>query len=263
MQARRLPAQRGWFWIAEGFRLFRRNPALLTFLVLGYWLLLIAVNLLPFIGVIAAPLCVPAFSVSVMNGCRAIAHGKEVQYGILFSGFQRNLNTLVALGAFYLAGSVAVLAASSLVDGGLLMQIMLSGKQVSPDAPQNENLVLALQAALAMMLPLIMAFWFAPPLAAWENLSAGKSLFFSFVACLRNWRAFLVYGAGVGLVSIVLPGILLGVAGEFSASLLQVLAVAVTMPIIFVFVPTLFASFYVSYCDVFIRAEAGADAAAQ
>lgn len=253
MQARRLPASRGWYWIVEGFRLFRSNPVLLTFLVFGYWLLLVAVNLVPFIGVIAASLCVPAFSVSVMNGCRAIERGESVQFGVLLSGFQRNLNTLVALGALYLAGSVAVLAASALVDGGLLMQIMLAGKRPPPDALQSESLVLALQAALAMMLPLIMAFWFAPPLAAWGNFSAAKSLFFSFVACWRNWRAFFVYGAGVGLISVVLPGIILGLAGEISESLLQILAVAVTMPMLFVFVPTLFASFYVSYCDVFVR----------
>ena len=47
MQARRLPAIRGWNWIVEGFRLFRSNPALLTFLVFGYWLTLIFLNLVP------------------------------------------------------------------------------------------------------------------------------------------------------------------------------------------------------------------------
>jgi hypothetical protein len=72
MQARRLPAIRGWNWIVEGFRLFRSNPALLTFLVFGYWLTLIFLNLVPLIGVVLAPLCVPALSVGVMNGCRAL-----------------------------------------------------------------------------------------------------------------------------------------------------------------------------------------------
>ena len=263
MQAHGLPASRGWHWIVEGFRLFRRNPALLASLVFGYWLLLIAVNLLPFIGVIAAPLCVPAISVSVMNGCRAIERGEAVQFGVLLSGFQRNLNTLLALGALYLAGSVAALAASALVDGGLLMQIMLAGKRPPPEALQSGELLLAVQATLVLMLPLMMAFWFAPPLAAWENLSAAKSIFFSFVACWRNWRPFLVYGLGVGLISVLLPGGVLALSGEVSESLQQILAVAVTMPMLFVFVPTLFASFYASYCDVFVRPEPDADAPAE
>ena len=261
MQARRLPASRGWYWIVEGFQLFRINPAQLTFIVFSYWLLIVFVNLLPLIGIIAAPLCVPALSVSVLNGCRAMERSEPVQFNVIFSGFKRNLNTLLALGGLYLAGSVAVLWANSLVDGGLLMEIMLTGKRPPPDALQNDRLVSALQMALAMMLPLLMAFWFAPPLAAWENQRATKSLFFSFIACWRNWRAFLVYGAGVALISVVLPGTILAVAGEISESLLQILAVAVTMPLVFVFVPTLFASFYVSYCDVFVRAEAQTGAA--
>ena len=44
MQARHLPAARGWAWIVEGFRLFRRNPPLITFLVFSYWFLLAAIN---------------------------------------------------------------------------------------------------------------------------------------------------------------------------------------------------------------------------
>jgi hypothetical protein len=35
-----------------------------------------------------------------------------------------------------------------------------------------------------------MAYWYAPVLAGWHGLSPAKALFFSFVACLRNWRAF-------------------------------------------------------------------------
>ena len=72
MQARQLPAIRGWNWIVEGFRLFLTNPALLTFLVFGYWLALVFLNLFPLIGMVIAPLCVPALSVGVMNGCRAV-----------------------------------------------------------------------------------------------------------------------------------------------------------------------------------------------
>jgi hypothetical protein len=165
MQARSLPAVRGWHWIVGGFRLFRKNPALLTFLVFGYWLMLIFGNLVPLIGVIVAPLCVPALSVSIMNGCRSIEREDPVQFGILFSGFQRNLRQLVLLGALYLAGSIAILAMSAAVDGGALFEIMLAGKRPEPTALEDEGLLLALQAALALTVPLLMAFWFAPLLA--------------------------------------------------------------------------------------------------
>lgn len=255
MQARRLPASRGWTWIVEGFRLFRTNPALLTFIVFGYWLTLVFLNLVPFIGVVVAPLCVPALSVSVMNSCRSIERGEPAQFDLLFSGFRDHLRALIVLGALYLVGSIAVLASSALIDGGLLLEIMLAGRQPDPDELQGAQLMLALQTALVFMVPLLMAFWFAPLLAAWHDQPPAKALFFSFIACWRNWRAFLVYGAGVALISAILPGIVLGLFGAFSDYLLKVLAVALTMPILFVFLPTLFASFYVSYRDVFVSGE--------
>lgn len=263
MQARQLPAIRGWNWIVEGFRLFRANPALLTFLVFGYWLTLMFLNLVPLIGVVLAPLCVPALSVGVMNGCRALEQQGENGFGLLFSGFRRNGKVMFALGAAYLVGSLAVFAGSALVDGGALLAIMMAGQPPPDDLLQDDQLMLALQVALILMVPLLMAFWFAPLLAAWEDMPVMKALFFSFIACARNWRPFVFYGLGVAFISAILPGILLGVVGAFSAPLLRMIAVAISLPLLFVFVPTLFASFYVSYRDVFVRSDdmvAAADA---
>ena len=255
MQARRLPAIRGWNWIVEGFRLFRSNPALLTFLVFGYWLTLIFLNLVPLLGVVLAPLAVPALSVGVMNGCRALARNGDNGFGLLYSGFGRNRNALFVLGALYLAGSLAVFALVALFDGGALLGVMLAGHQPPEDPVQSERLMLSLQLALLLMAPMLMAFWFAPMLAAWDGVPPMKALFFSFVACLRNWRPFLVYGLAVAFVSAILPGLVLGLAAAFSAALTRMATVALLLPLLFVFVPTLFASFYVSYRDVFVRAD--------
>ena len=253
MQARRLPAIRGWNWIVEGFRLFRTNPALLTFLVFGYWLTLVFLNLVPLIGVVLAPLCVPALSVGVMNGCRTLERGQGDGFSLLFSGFRGNRKALLVLGALYLAGSLLVFAASALVDGGALLGIMMAGQPPPDDLLSSDQLMLALQVTLVLMVPMLMAFWFAPMLSAWENLPAAKALFFSFMACLRNWRPFVAYGLGVALISAILPGILLGIVGALSPALMRMVAVAMSLPLLFVFVPSLFASFYVSYRDVFVR----------
>lgn len=260
MQARRLPAIRGWNWIVEGFRLFRTNPALLTFLVFGYWLTLVFLNLVPLLGVVLAPLCVPALSVGVMNGCRALERETDGGFGLLFSGFGRNRNTLLILGAAYLIGSLAVFAGSALVDGGALLGIMMAGQQPPDDLLESDQLIVALQVTLVLMVPVLMAFWFAPMLAAWNDLSAGKALFFSFIACLRNWRPFVIYGLGVAFISAILPGIVLGIVGATSAPLAKMVAVAMSLPLLFVFVPSLFASFYVSYRDVFVAQVEAADA---
>lgn len=246
MQATRLPALRGWSWLADGFRLFRRNPALLTFLVFGYFFLLLLVNLVPFIGWIAASLFVPPFTVSVMNGCRAVERGEAVQLNVLLSGFRRNRPALLLLGALYLGATLLVFLLATSMDGGALADLFRSHE--APDA----RAIQALRLPLLLMVPVVMAFWFAPMLAAWNDLSAPKSLFFSAVAAFRNWRAFLVYAVGVSLVSTVLPGLLLALFELISAALTRIAAVAITLPMLFVFVPTLFASFYVSYRDVFV-----------
>ena len=54
MQAQTLPAAAGWRWIGAGFAIFRRNPPLLSMLVVSYWLTVLVLNVLPVIGALAA-----------------------------------------------------------------------------------------------------------------------------------------------------------------------------------------------------------------
>ena len=63
-------------------------------------------------------------------------------------------------------------------------------------------------------------------------------LFFSFFACLMNWRAMLAYGVAAAALTLPLP-VALGVAAPLFVALLVLL------------LPVLFASFFASYEDVF------------
>jgi len=214
MQALTLNAAHGWRWLAEGFRIFRKNHLMLTFLVVSYWMLMAIVNVIPMIGTIATTLCIPAFSVSLMNACRNIDKGGPLGPRTLFSGFQENPRALITLGAIYLAATVGILAISSLADGGALMQLMLAGHTPNAEVLASGDVMLALQVALILLCPLIMAYWYAPILAAWHGLSPAKALFFSFIACARNWRAFLVYSLALLVAATLLPGLLLGTLAE-------------------------------------------------
>jgi hypothetical protein len=79
---------------------------------------------------------------------------------------------------------------------------MMANQQPPEDLLEERPADAGLQVTLILMVPVLMAFWFAPLLAAWDDLPAGKALFFSFIACLRNWRPFLVYGLGVAFISV-------------------------------------------------------------
>ncbi len=245
MQARRLPARHGFLWLIASFRLFRANPPLLTALTMAYLFLIVAVNLLPLVGPFLVPLALPALIVVLANGCRAIERGGGVGTVALTYGVQQHRVPLVRLGGLHLLGSMFILAASILMEGG-------QPSLVGPDKTLDEQQMLAMMARLLIVaLPVITAFWFAPLLTAWDDVSPLKSVFFSFVAAWRNWRAFAVYGLSAGLVAIALPGLLLIAAGAISAVLVNVLSIALKMALIFVVAPTLMASVYVSYQDVF------------
>jgi hypothetical protein len=97
--------------------------------------------------------------------------------------------------------------------------------------------------------PTLMGFWFSPVLAAWKNMGPGKAMFYSFFASFRNWRAFAVYGIVVAVAGLVmsLAVTLLAIAAQGNPSVLSTAMLVLTI----VFLPTLFASFYYSYRDVF------------
>ena len=252
MQALTLPARRGWRWLTDGFAIFRRNQLKLSLAVLGYWILMALINAVPLLGQPAATLLIPVFSVSLMNACRLLEQGTPLPPQLLFSGFQQNLRALLTLGAVYIAVSVAILAIVAAVDGGVLFRLVVLAESPPEAVLTSGSVIFAGQLALVLFAPLMMAFWYAPVLVAWHDLSVGKSLFFSFVACLRNWRAFLVYSASIAVVGALIPGLLVGVFSAMFAGGSELLSVALTSLIVLVLLPTLYASFYVSYRDVFV-----------
>ncbi len=253
-----VPAANGWLWLKHGFGFFGRAPLTWILVAVSYWVLVSVVGVLPYVGLVAVMVATPAFAVSFMAMCRELERGRPLELPLLFAGFRRNLKSLAALGGIYFLAILGILAASQLFDDGLLMRWMLLGKAVPRDEASGDALAIAAIAAFVLFVPVIMAFWFAPVLAAWHGMSAVKALFFSFFASLQNWRAFLVYGVAVSIVAGLVPGIAfsaLAVAvrgSQAAAGLMSTLALVVVV----ILLPALYASFYASYRDVFADAPA-------
>lgn len=252
MQALTLNGRAGWRWLAGGFAVFRRNPPLLTTVVIAYWLLLALLNAVPVIGGVVATVLMPALSVALMNACRDLDHGRKLSPTSLLAPFRANAGKLYRLGGIYLLATLAILGCTALVDGGALLNAMFTGQAPDDGQVSNGELLLAAQVGLLLLVPLVMAYWYAPLLVSWHDYPVGKALFFSFFASLHNWRAFLAYSLAVALWSAGVPGLLLGLVAAFSPGLLSVAATALSLPLIFVLGPTLIASFYVSYREVFV-----------
>lgn len=255
MQALKLPASGGWQWLAQGYALFRRQPALIGLMVMSYWMSLIFCNILPFIGPLVASLVMPGLSVGVMTACRNVDRNLPVSMGLFIQPLKDNPRPLMTLGGIYLICTLVALALAAVVDGGVLLQAITAGSTLDEATVEESNIVMAAQFVLLLMAPVLMAYWYAPALVAWHQLSISKALFFSFIACLRNWRAFLVYGLGLVAVGAILPGVLIGLVGGLFPGAAGFITSLLTLPLLMVLAPTVFASFYISYRDVFVARE--------
>ncbi len=256
MQVQTLPAAAGWAWLGTGFAIFRRNPPLLAMLVVTYWLTILLLNVLPVIGAVAASLIIPGLSVGLMQAARDLERGQKAGLQTLFSGLQRNPRTLIALGALYLCCTLGVLGLSALIDGGQLLNFMISGKGADKETVESGELILPSLFVMTLMMPVLMAYWFAPVLAAWHGLSVGKSLFFSFVACWLNWRAFFAYSLALVVFAGVVPGLVFGIlvavlAGAEGSFMTAFVITPLMMVIALMIFSTVYASFYASYRDIF------------
>jgi hypothetical protein len=256
MSVRVVPLARGARWFAEGWRLFRVAPLMWLVLVFGYWMLMTAVSVIPYLGLAAATVLVPGISVGFMAASRSCARGRAPEIGQLFEGFRAGAARQLVLGGIYLAALAALLGATSLADGGELARWMLTGRRPADEVLQSDAFLSALALAAALYAPVMMLYWFAPVLAAWHAMDPGKALFYSFFATLLNWRAFLAYGAVAAAVTLAIPFALLGALLLGSGGELRLGVMALVFPLLIILLPTLFASFYASYRDVFGGEEA-------
>src|SRR6185436_6501547 len=159
-------------------------------LVFAYLFVTQLAALVPLVGSAAAALSIPAFTVGFMALTRRALEGGALDPRLLLEGFRVDLRRQLALGAVYLGCGMAVLGATVLADLDGNLRGVLAGEH-PPEQLSPAALLAPLVVFGAAYTPVMMLFWFAPPLCAWHAAGVLKALFFSFFACLMNWRAFL------------------------------------------------------------------------
>jgi uncharacterized membrane protein len=230
-----VPASRGWNWLADSWALFKAAPGLWIGIIIVLVVILIALAMVPFLGPVAQNLLMPVFMAGIALGCRAIDDGSGLQFNHLFEGFKTHFGTLVAVGALYLAGFVAILAVVMMITGASVFALFMAGGG-QPELQASGaalGIVLAMLIVVALTLPLMMAIWFAPALVVFHGLGAVEAMKQSFTGCLRNLMPFLVYGI-VGFVFAIVASLPLGLGW-------------------LVLGPMIAASVYTSYRDIYLR----------
>lgn len=230
MGGRAVGAGQGWTWIAEGFGLFRKAPGIWIALVVILFVILVVLAFIPLLGAVATFLVVPVFVGGLLLGCQALQGGGELEIAHLFAGFKAHTGNLIVLGALAIAGWIVVMLPVVVIVGTGAVVALLRGDAAGV-AAMGGSVVLTWLVALALSIPIYMALWFAPALVVLRGLAPIEAIKESFLGCLKNILPFLVY-------SIVL--MVLGIVASIPLGLGWL-----------VLGPTLIASVYVSYRDVY------------
>jgi hypothetical protein len=253
----KLPARTGWLWIKDGFALFRKQPAELVTLFIGYMFLMFLCGVIPVVGQLLPLILVPVFSMAFMQACANIEQGKRVTPRLLLAGFRSPaLPTLLKLGGLYVLAAVTAIGASSLIDGGVFWKVMTGRMPLDARAMQSSNMGLAMLVAAAVYTPAAMAFWFAAPLAAWQGMGLGKSIFYSFFAVRRAGKAFIVYGLAWVVVGVFLPVILSTLVAILTGA--PRMTMVILLPVSIIMTVVMYCSFYSTYTHIFGKPEAAA-----
>ncbi len=246
-----VPAKNGSLWVRQGIRAFWKQPLALTGLFFMFMASMSLLSIVPVLGDFLALMLLPAATLGLMAATREVELGKFPMPFILAAGFRsgpEGKRSMLMLGVVYALSFVGVMGISSLIDGGDFASLYLGGGSLDMDTLMASDFQNAMWVAMMLYLPLSLVFWHAPALTHWHGVSVTKSLFFSTVACLGNWRAFLTLGLmwigiffGTTLV-VTLIGQLLG-DGEFAAMVL--------LPAMLMMAAMFFCSTYYSFKDCF------------
>jgi hypothetical protein len=196
MKLQIVPARTGVLWVKLGMKTFFKQPLALAGLFFIFMAAMSALSLIPVLGNVLALALLPGATLGLMAATRETVSGKFPMPTVLLSAFRagrQQLRSMLILGAIYAAGFLLVLAISALVDGGKFARLYLLGASISAEALQQGDFELAVLVAMAFYVPLSLLFWHAPALVHWHGISPVKSLFFSLVACLRNFWAMTIY----------------------------------------------------------------------
>ncbi len=235
-----VPMGNGVLWVKQGFRLFKAYPIMWAILTVIYFAILIPLSSIPFLGPIVGSLIAPVFAAGMMFGCRAIDQNGELEINHLFAGFKHNTSQLISLGGMYmLAVLMVMMLVFSNVDQSMIESISTSG-EVTPE--QMAAFSTPLLMAVLLLVPVLMAYWFAPTLVALNDLSAWEAIKLSFKASLKNTMPFLMYG-------LVFTAIFMGLMTLVSvAGPLGFMVIFLALGVI---VPLMMTTLYTSYRDIF------------
>lgn len=266
-----LPPARGLHWVRRGFALWATRPVGFLSLFLAFlFAAMVMAQLLPVVGGVLSLALLPLVSLGYMVAARSALAGGPVHPGQMLEAVRHaepaRRRAQLTLCLAYALGSVLVVGAAHLVDGGAFdrLQELLAKQQAGTESPELDALLVDPRLLWGMVVRLGLAtllavpFWHAPALVHWGGQSVGQALFSSTLGLWRSRGAFLLYLLGwVGLM--VGAGMLITILA-LATGARGVLGMLV-MPLALVFTTAFYASLWFSFEDCYRPDDAAQDAA--
>lgn len=235
MEIRQVSAIHGWYWIVQGFQMFRKAPMVWMLICFIPFLIVVTLSLLiPMAGPLIFMLIAPVFLAGIMVACRDQEQGRQIEVSHLFIGFKTRTAPLITVGGIFLVGLVIIYSVFLSTGGSDLIAMLERGKRYdsSEIGGISSNILSSFLMVILLQIPLLMAFIFSPVLIILHNFSPVNAMKKSFQACIRNIIPFFVYNIILNLLSIIV--LLVPYIGLVILS------------------PVLFASIYVSYKEILL-----------
>ena len=246
-----LPARTGIAWVKQGMRTFFRQPLALAGLFFMFMAVMTIASQVPVIGFVLAMTLLPAATLGLMVATRQASDGRFPMPLVLLAAFRagrQQARAMLVLGALYAAGFLVTLGLSSLADGGDFARVYLGGATPTREMMLEPSFQGAMWLFIGLHLPLSLMFWHAPALVHWHGFPPIKSLFFSLLACLRNFWAYAVFALmwlAVLIFVVALVSTLGGLLGQPS------LAGDLLFPALLLLASMFFTSLYFTFEDTF------------
>ncbi|WP_296493829.1 BPSS1780 family membrane protein [Rhodoferax sp.] len=251
MKLKLVPARTGATWVKLGMQTFFKQPLALAGLFFIFMAVMSVATMLPIVGLPLAMTLLPAATLGLMAATREATQGKFPMPLILFTAFRAGpakVRAMLLLGAMYAGGFMLAMGGSYLVDGGGFARLYLGGSAPTAELMQSPGFQSAMWVFIGLHLPLSLMFWHAPALVFWNDLTPLKSMFFSIVACFRNFWTFTVFGfAWMG--TIVVAILVIGTLGSLFDN--AALTGTLLFPALMLLASMFFTSLYFTYRDSF------------
>lgn len=220
-------------WLVKAFALFKSQPLLWFGISATLFVIIGIASALPLINILITPMMF-IFIGGIIKGAATQAQGDELRFDHLFSGFKSHWQPLAIVGLLYLVGVIICMIPLFIALGSMMFSMFtgdMGGAYGSVNDISMGGLLLGYLLSMLLLIPLLMAIWFAPALVVMHDVDAITAMKKSFQGSMANLLPMLVYGL---ICILLLPVVIIFTLG---------LGVFVVFPIILL-------TYYSSYRDV-------------